>query len=688
MFVAGAAAVVVAIVVARVLRLAPEATNAGQHSYSALLVGLGAAALISPTAPTVVWLLPALAVLVTVMLTASLGAALSLPTLTLPFLVGYYLLLGALGVVLVGDHAPTVLSGPLGLGLPSWVRFYLRALGALLFLPRLDAGGLVLLALVVHSRVAVFLSALGFGVVWGVASWVAPSTDAALLTGLGLNGMLVAMALGGVWFVPSVRAYFVAVCAVLVCALVELAWVARFGRGEGGLPALIAPFNVTVLLALHAARQRIVNGAPHLVDFAPGTPEQNLTYFRGRTERFGAMGGLRFSAPFRGRWVCTQGVSGGLTHEAAWRHALDFEVYDDEGRAHRDAGGQVTDYYCYRLPVLAPCAGIVARVVDGVKDNAVGELELNSNWGNAVIVYHAPGRYSCVAHLSPSSIAVREGQHVAQGELLGLCGNSGRSATPHLHLQLQATARLGDSTLPIALHDVVVGNGRASRLHAVCVPARAECLRSIEPDPERAAALHFAYERTLRAAVRGPRGARTETIVADVDLLGRHRLRSLETDATLYYEPTPSAFTVHDVIGHGSSVLHLLRVALSRVPFDVDDGLVWTDRLPLREFLPFGLRSLFDVASPFGVPGALEMSYSSHRRGGVLVIEGRSRALLRSGAPLVASTAQLTPQAGLVRAQLRVRTHETVIDLDPSSARASLRAGSSALSGGTAHVQR
>ncbi|MEI8254522.1 MAG: urea transporter, partial [Deltaproteobacteria bacterium] len=580
MFVAGLASVLLAITVARVMRLAPEGTDAGAHSYSALLVGLGAAMVIPPPFPPLASLLAALAVLVAVSLTASLGAALTLPALTLPFLAAFYLLLSALALGHTAHLAPATDPGPLALALPVWARAYLRALGALLFLPRVDAGVMVLLALALHSRIAVFLSAVGFAVVYPLALGAAPSHDASLVIGLGLNGMLVAMALGGVWFVPSLRAYAVAVGATLVCALIDLALVSRLGSQRGALPALIVPFNVTVLLVLHAARQRIANGAPHLVDFVPGTPEQNLAYFRARTERFGAMNGLRFVPPFRGRWACSQGVSGGITHEGAWRHALDFEVHDDEGSSHRDAGAQLADYYCYRLPVVAPSAGVVARVVDGVKDNAVGDVDLEDNWGNAVVLYHAPGLYSCLAHLSPGSIAVREGQHVKPGDLLGLCGNSGRSATPHLHAQLQATSRLGEATLPIALHDAVLCAPSGSALHAVFVPTRGDVVRPIEADADRAASMRFVYDRTVRTRIRGPRGTRAEGFVADIDLAGRFRLRSTASDATLYYEHTASAFTVHDVIGPERSVLHLLRIALSRVPFDADDALTWTDRLP------------------------------------------------------------------------------------------------------------
>ena len=45
-----------------------------------------------------------------------------------------------------------------------------------------------------------------------------------------------------------------------------------------------------------------------------------------------------------------------------------------------------------------------------------GEMNLVRNWGNFVILQHAPGLFSLLAHLSPRSIKVREGQQVAQGD--------------------------------------------------------------------------------------------------------------------------------------------------------------------------------------------------------------------------------------------------------------------------------
>ena len=42
-----------------------------------------------------------------------------------------------------------------------------------------------------------------------------------------------------------------------------------------------------------------------------------------------------------------------------------------------------------------------------------------------------------VAHFMAGSLAVREGERVAQGQRIGRLGNSGDSFAPHVHYQLQ-----------------------------------------------------------------------------------------------------------------------------------------------------------------------------------------------------------------------------------------------------------
>ena len=77
-------------------------------------------------------------------------------------------------------------------------------------------------------------------------------------------------------------------------------------------------------------------------------------------------------------------------------------------------------------PVYAPFAAVVERV----DRDGVGKGSLN---GNAVILRVGDYRW---AFLHLSSVAVRAGEKVQRGQLLGRSGQTGRSTGPHLHIQV------------------------------------------------------------------------------------------------------------------------------------------------------------------------------------------------------------------------------------------------------------
>lgn len=56
-------------------------------------------------------------------------------------------------------------------------------------------------------------------------------------------------------------------------------------------------------------------------------------------------------------------------------------------------------------------------------------------YGNLVIVRHPGGFVSVYAH--NKSNLVREGQKVAQGEVIGEVGSTGRASAPHLHFEIR-----------------------------------------------------------------------------------------------------------------------------------------------------------------------------------------------------------------------------------------------------------
>jgi len=93
-------------------------------------------------------------------------------------------------------------------------------------------------------------------------------------------------------------------------------------------------------------------------------------------------------------------------------------------------------YYAFDQPVLAPAAGTVIAVVDGIEDNIPGEMNEAQPEGNMVVIQHENGEKSILAHFKKDSIVVSMGDTVDAGQLLGTCGNSGNSSEAHIHFQV------------------------------------------------------------------------------------------------------------------------------------------------------------------------------------------------------------------------------------------------------------
>ncbi len=148
--------------------------------------------------------------------------------------------------------------------------------------------------------------------------------------------------------------------------------------------------------------------------------------------------------PFNDKWYV---VWGGDTEKLnyhvisdAQKNAFDFVIIGKEGKSFSNGGSKNEDYYCFGKELFAPCDGVVLMTVDGIKDNQPGKMNNSFPMGNTVILKAENGKeFIYLCHFKQFSIKVKEGQKVKQGELLGLCGNSGRSSEAHLHFHLQNT---------------------------------------------------------------------------------------------------------------------------------------------------------------------------------------------------------------------------------------------------------
>lgn len=165
--------------------------------------------------------------------------------------------------------------------------------------------------------------------------------------------------------------------------------------------------------------------------------------------------------PFRDDWFVFWGgdTSDKNYHQNApnQRFAFDIVKVDSGGRTHKGDGTVNEDYYAFGQELLAPAAGVVTYVVDGIHDNKPGEMNRMFVPGNMVVIRHADGEYSLFAHFKQNSIRVKAGDPVKQGQVIGLCGNSGNSSEAHLHFQVQSTPFFEDeASMKVFFRSVMV----------------------------------------------------------------------------------------------------------------------------------------------------------------------------------------------------------------------------------------
>ncbi len=599
-----------------------DAIRVGVHGYNPLLVGLFAGAMVDPFSTAL--LLAAVFALPTVLLHAALASALvsawRLPPLSLPFLAVAWALTALLPTLRGGG--PTIIPPPSWLdwhapGLPGEL---LSALGAVFAVPRPAAGAFIGLALLVASRISAVHALTGLAAAWLVATHLLALPPGWLAGWGGFNAVLVAVALGGTFFVPSPASLGLAALGATTCAVLDAA-VAR-PLAVLSLPPLVVSMNTVVLGSILAMRSRVISREPRLVDVVRASPEESLHHFRTRVERFRAALPVRLRLPFRGPWLVTQGHDGAHTHQGPQRFGLDFEVVTQQGARHQGDGSKAADWLCYKLPVLAPAAGTVVRVIDGLPDNPITQVDTVQPYGNLVILNHAPGLYSVLAHLSPGSIEVQEGESVLEGRVLGKVGNSGRSPVPHLHVQVQASPEVGAPSIPLEFTDVV--SEAVGRLSALAVPQEGERLRNVVRAESMAQSLLPPPGRRIRARVTAGGRDREEILHSEVDALGYRSLHSPARGARLWFGDERGSAVIYDHQGPRDGALFALYAALARVPLEDRGGLCWEDRLDPHRLGSLPAEWVRDLLAALVPPARQLFRYRSREEGRDVVIQGEA----------------------------------------------------------------
>lgn len=108
----------------------------------------------------------------------------------------------------------------------------------------------------------------------------------------------------------------------------------------------------------------------------------------------------------------------------------------------------------YGLDLAMPTGEPIYAVFDGV----VRISKFNRSYGNLVIIHHANGLETYYAHMSKRNVVA--GQQVRSGDIIGLCGNTGRSRGSHLHWEIRymGNAINPEDVLNCSTHDLLVDN--------------------------------------------------------------------------------------------------------------------------------------------------------------------------------------------------------------------------------------
>jgi urea transporter len=599
----GLIAALVGIIVARLLNF--PYINSGMHIYNSLLVGLSLGAFYSldVNLALLIVLGAILTVFVTVMLSSVLWRYDALPVLSLPFVIVAMTL--AFSARNFGDLIFFTPIESWGSSLVSgYPDVFLTTMGAIYFFTQPLVGVVIITLILIYSRYLVFLALCGFSVGYGLLILLSDEMPANLVSWNGFNFALTAMAVGGIFTIPGWASFGLAMVAAAFAALVTTAMY-NFLFGYG-LPVMAFPFILTSLTIMAALRRRVSVFPPHIAP-VPDLPERNAERARLARVRNGGPDSVAILAPFLGEWDIYQGFDGKYTHYSAWRYALDFYMVE-EGRSFSGAGDRLEDFHCFGVPVISPVYGTITRIQQALDDNAPGEMDVQNNWGNFVLIGLDDGNYVLLAHLQHNSVKVKEGQRVKPGDRLAKCGNSGRSPQPHLHLQVQSDAVLGSATIPFHLASVIVTDSeQAAVYHVVAVPEVGERVQPARDDESLASNLHLPVGRCLTYTVTDDADVTAEqTFHVDVTLTGIYRFVS-DSGAAACFQEGNGVLAFYDRTGPADRVLDAWLLANGLTPLS-ERAESWSDA-PSAVLMPLTGWQRLLCALRFPMGAGLESEY-------------------------------------------------------------------------------
>ncbi len=571
--ISGLSAVLCTILFAKFLQFKEAYTTHGFYIYNSLLTGMGIGYIFTPSLTSMA--LIAIASVFTFMLSFMINRLFStykIPILSLPFsIMTIFVYLASLKystllTTLVNHHAIYDIS------LPESIAAYFQAMGTIFFLPHTLAGLLISFVVLYFSRIIFIMSVVGFYFGILIHYFFIGSFQQALHDPYAFNYILVSIALCGIFLLPTIQNFFIALMGVSISVLLTDAIHILFHYYT--IPVFTLPFNITVITFI------FIFSILHYKEFnlhIQSTPEASLAYYLNHIFRFGDQP-IKIALPFSGDWSVYQGFHDEWTHKAEYGYAYDF-VKKEGSKSYQNSGVSLEEYFAYGESILSPVSGYVIDFRDDLPDNPIGEVDRLHNWGNYIIIKSDFGFFVEISHLMQYSISVKTGDYIQIHDIIAKCGNSGYSPEPHIHIQVQETSLIGGFTKAFVFSEYI----HDQHLHFHQLPQKGETVTSVIHNRSVYSRFLFILDDTFDYLV-----FQDNTYVESVQFkvkmnhLGEFYLSDKDHNQ-LYFYNDGKQFYFYKYLGT-ASYLKWLFILAPRFPFIQKERVYFKDALPINLF--------------------------------------------------------------------------------------------------------
>ncbi len=254
-------------------------------------------------------------------------------------------------------------------------------------------------------------------------------------------------------------------------------------------------------------------------------------------------------------------------------------------------------------------AGLIVSLEDGIDDNTIGDVNVEKNWGNTIIIKHTEFLFSKISHIKKDSFKVKNGDYIKKGDVLAVCGNSGRSPEPHIHFQLQANAYLNAGTMNYPICYYLTKENENYIFHSFENPREGETVLKATPSPLISQAFHFIPG--MRMSFKVTRGSETtiENWEVFADSANETYIYCKTTGSIAFFTNNETLHYFINFKGDKNSLLYHFYLGAHKVLLGYYQGVEIKDALPVSGFYSGISKFIQDFTAPFHI--YLKANYSA-----------------------------------------------------------------------------